>query len=108
MTKKMFRKLLIISAILLVLSSQANAEDPAYCSAQYSACWNEGVDFFNWCINNDPCTYYCMMTCTMSNPESYCNYYCADQCSYAVESCEAIALDMLAECEDDYNACMGY
>ena len=81
MTKKMFRKLLMISAVLLLLVSvQANADCVENCQTQCSNCTNQAASEY----------YYCMFN--IGNPA-----YCADWFYYQVNMCYS-----------SYTACLAY
>lgn len=98
----------MISVILLLMvSSQANADcfedcvaEANYCSSvalqQANNCWNAVTQYYSQC----------MFVCECFNPPSYCLGYCGDITDQMFTQCQENYYDDMKDCNDDFNTCV--
>ena len=110
MTKKLFRKLITISAVLLFLVSvPVNANqctdncwaEANYCASEASQlawqCWEMGTQC------NSQCMYWCDLW-GWGSPT--CVEFCGDMCDPIFYQCQELYYDAMQECQNDLNDCL--
>lgn len=108
MAIKMFRKLIMISAVLfLLVSGTVNAGNQCTdkCVSQFNACYNAVWDFYIFCINNTPYEQ-CMEMCKgWGGSQSYCEEFC-DPYYWTVWWCENEANSQYWVCVNTRDNCI--